>query len=180
MYWIVEPHADDAFMALHGHIVGPWKDFPKTIITVCSDELREVEAYSYAKSVFCHHISLGLEDGFWTKPETNRIPLVENWCLPSVDSSDQWIFPLGLRHPDHIQVSERAPVGAWFYLDPYYVQGETNEELNTKLLGLLTVSALWSPESKRHYLSRFPSQAIRFMLSQPYYPPRFELVLRKS
>lgn len=175
MIYIIEPHPDDAFMSLHAHITGPWKTFDKTIVTVTCPPERAGEAASYALSVGCKHLALGFEDGNWGP---SKIPQFSEWNLKT-SLSDFLIFPLGLRHPDHVKVNAESPVGSLFYLDVYYVQYETNPELE-KLSSKRVVSALWATESKRHYLSRFPSQAIRFVLAQPNYPPRFELVLKGS
>jgi LmbE family N-acetylglucosaminyl deacetylase len=178
MIYIIEPHPDDAFMSLHAHITTLWKNHPKTIVTVTGVEERTKEATSYARAVGCNHASLGFPDSDWL--EVDNIPPFGSWGIRP-GPEDLLVFPLGIRHPDHRRVAEvsmQFANKALHYLDAYYVQGEMNEELCTKLLNRRVVSALWAGESKRYYLSRFPSQAIRFMLAQPNYPPRFELVVQ--
>lgn len=174
MIYIFEPHPDDAFMSLHAHITTVWKDTEKTIVTLTGSEERILEAASYAKSVGCNHVFRYYEDGGWGKPKIDPISL---WNLHIDPSEDQLVFPAGLRHPDHKFVASQAPKGSWFYLDAYYVQGESNEDLKA-LTGRTIVSMIWANENKRYYLSRFPSQAVRFMLAQPNYPPRFEVVMK--
>ena len=171
--YLIEPHPDDVFMSLHAHITTLWKDIPKTIVTVTGSGDRIKEAEDYARSVGCLYMSLGYEDSNWG---SSNIP--RELSIGHDDPEHQFIFPLGLRHPDHKRVAELAPKSALFYLDAYYVQCETNGELPQALHGRAIQSALWASESKRYYLSRFTSQAVRFMLAQPNYPPRFELVVK--
>jgi LmbE family N-acetylglucosaminyl deacetylase len=173
--YIIEPHPDDAFMSLHAHITTLWANQPKTIVTVTGIEERTKEAQSYARSVGCKHVTLGFADGDWL--DVDNIPPFESWGL-QLEECDSLVFPLGIRHPDHKKIAAMTLKGSFSYLDAYYAQGEMNDELCNKINRATVISALWANESKRYYLSRFPSQAIRFMLAQPNYPPRFELVVK--
>lgn len=100
MFWIIEPHADDAFLSLHAHLTTLWSAHARTIVTLFTDEERAEETAAYARAIGCRHMTLGLPDGRWGKPA--MIPPLDDW-LPQ-GHGDVLICPLGLRHPDHIEI----------------------------------------------------------------------------
>lgn len=171
MLWIIEPHADDAFLSLHGHITTIWRGDPKTIVTVFSDPRRDAEAEAYARAVGCAHRSLGLPDGRWGAP----VPIpADAW--PRFQPEDVVLAPLGLRHPDHLAAAKTH--ADWHYLDaPYWTRQETAAEVLAKTRHLSIVSLLCASEDKRNYLGLFPSQCPRFLLAPLEFPPRLELVV---
>jgi hypothetical protein len=178
MLWIVEPHADDAFLSLHGHLVGPWKGLVGGIVTVTGDDSRNGEAATYARAVGILHAHLNHRDSKWG--QADPIKQVGYWgtriCL-----DDTLVLPLGLRNPDHRATSQIAYDGpVLYYLDsPYYMMEENAAELAYLAKGMIVESILPAPASKRHFMSLFPSQATRFLLNLDTFANRLEIVLRR-
>ena len=167
-YWVVEPHADDAFLSLHEHMLR-WiatKDVYVHILTVYSQPKRDEEGNNYAKAIGAHYTSLTLEDqshlGMPPKPILPR----GLWNVNYQDG-DQWIFPLGLQHPDHKQVRAQAPEDSWFYLDlPGQAKLKVGKELLRRVRGRRIVSMLYAPKWKWKHIRWFKSQAKFFYFNR--------------
>lgn len=176
MYWIIEPHSDDAYLSLHCHIVGPWSNLPRTIITCygAGDVIDEAEYYAQATG--CGYRFLGLYEKGWTVVDDPR-PLAEwlDWR-----PGDTLVLPLGIRQPAHLRVAGiPVPDGleCLRYLDAKYVQSEAGDELRQKVQGMTVRSVCSASSEKLHYRNIFVRQAHRFMLAPDLYPPSVEIVL---
>ena len=108
--WIIEPHADDAWLSLGQHIIG-WRvdDRHVTIVTVYGDEQRSREARDYAAATGSAHVALGVPEGgqglsgVWM---TELPSGVLDAALRAAAAADAVVVvPLGLRHPEHRAVA---------------------------------------------------------------------------
>jgi hypothetical protein len=160
MIWVIEPHADDAFLSLHEHLLA-WKKGGRdvTIVTIYSNPQRDGEAKAYADSVGAFHASLTITDQSHLGLPPRPIPPLASWPLP-ISPDDQWVFPLGLQHPDHKQVRGEAPDGAWFYLDtPYQAKLKLQAELMRFVRSRKIVSIRYPSKRKWRSIPIFKSQA---------------------
>lgn len=180
MYWIVEPHTDDAYLSLHEHIIGPWQAFPKTIITFYGAGHIIKEACYYARATGCEHKWLGLREVTWGDAD----PVPTDWrsWISEAQESDTLVLPIGIRQPSHVAIAGMdvsLPMRRLWYLDAKYVQQIARMEVQEKVSGMVVESILASSIDKAHYKNIFASQAHRFMLAPDLYPPSVEIVLRK-
>lgn len=150
---VVEPHSDDAFLSLGGHIEA-WAKEGKSvrIVTVYCDKKRAREARAYANAVGADHDYLLLKEGEVVRPG-DLTPLLFG----------QAIFPLGIKHPDHRRVRVAAPFDTWLYLDTPYQSTQANgPEVNSLAKGLPMVSFLKPPSRKWRHIPLFKSQSLFF------------------
>lgn len=161
---ILEPHADDAFLSMGGHLLR-WKKEGRDmsdikIVTVYGTEKRAKEAQAYATLLGVEYEWLGLiEAGAMdaTIPEPT---------LP--DFAGRIIYaPLGLRHDEHyavhnvarLELTKRNEVR--YYVDmPYALQQKNESELEEKLHG----RRVWSvcrPNARKYHVAEkiFKSQS---------------------
>jgi hypothetical protein len=174
MYWIIEPHSDDAFLSLHGHIMRPWKDEPKTIVTIYGPLNRISEAKYYAHATGCNHHAFNLCEDGWLS--IDPVPPIKDWII-TLNPNDTLILPLGLRQPAHLAVADLQWSGRiWRYLDMYFSQQAAAEEMQQKVHGLKIQSMVYALADKSNYLGLFPTQVNRFLLNPQLYPPHLEIV----
>jgi len=159
---VIEPHPDDAWLSLGGHLKSLWDDYDVTILTVFSNDRRKVEAENYAKSIGAESIVMGLE-------ETDMLEKTGPSSIPGLRKilkrfkRAQKVFPVGLQHPDHFSVASYASNSDWLYLDtPYQSKQKLGEELRESLCGLPIVSILFPHANKWKAEEIFKSQA-KFM-----------------
>jgi hypothetical protein len=165
---VVEPHADDAYLSLHEHLLR-WRrgGFRITILTVQSAvENRAGEAAAYARAIGVDWVGLGYDYG--QLPEAIDLTLA---LIPGYDiTSTLVIAPYGIQHPDHIAIRNLLRP-ALLYLDvPYYVKQKNQAELNDKFTGQ-ELHSIYTPAHgkwNKRYWGCFPSQAKFFY----YNPPR--------
>jgi LmbE family N-acetylglucosaminyl deacetylase len=158
---VIEPHADDAYLSLHEHLLR-WKrgGFRITILTVQSAvENRAEEAEAYARAIGVDWMGLGYDYG--------QLPTTIDLAEPA---STLIVAPFGLQHPDHIAI--RAILRpALCYLDiPYYTKQKNQTELNQKLTDH-ELHSIYTPahgKQNKKYWGCFRSQAKFFY----YNPPR--------
>ena len=161
MYWIIEPHADDAFLSLHTHAVA-WiaEGIPISIVTVYSNPLRNEESIAYARRIGAKHFSLHFQE------QGKPILTLPDWLL-NLPSDDRRIFPSGLGHTEHAEVYKLVRTGDWRYLDvPYQVRQELAEDLQRCIRGRRLVSICYPSESKWEFAEMFKTQA-KFFRSNP-------------
>ena len=167
---IVEPHADDAFLSTHGHIV-KWmrKGHSIHIVTLhmSDNPVRLVEAKAYADKVVAAWTGHDVGDG---KPTV---------ALPT----GQLILPLGIRHPDHVLARQTLETpAAWFYLDmPYAIVQRDGDLVNDLLRGMEIVSLLKPHANKWRNLKIFKSQSSYFSMRgrDEQRKASFELIVKR-
>jgi len=160
---VVEPHCDDAFLSLGGHLETLWKDLDRTIITVFGDAKRDQEARNYAEAIGAKSITLGLTESRMLSELRESLPIPELQetirglrLLPR----DVLAFPLGLQHPDHYRVRDAATSRAVFYTDtPYWSKQKLGEEVRDRLKGTVIESVLFPHARKWRHIPIFQSQA---------------------
>ncbi len=163
MYWIIEPHADDAFLSLHAHITA-WvaEKIPVSLVTVYGDHVRNSEAAQYAERIGAGHIALQIQERTILKMAPISIAPLADWPI-SVGVDDRFIFPLGLAHPEHLETRKHAPNGGWLYVDiPYQARLSVAEELQSKLIGRRLISVRYPTRAKQEFIGVFGSQTSFF------------------
>ena len=183
--YVIEPHADDAFLSLGGHIAR-WikKDIPVKIITVFATEKRAAEAKAYADSVGADHEWLGYEEA--GDMDDCKYGDIE---LPEFRNSLVYV-PLGLRHREHYKVAAAAfsqlqygenGVGLYSYLDqPYAMQLKNQEEMQIKMYGKQIVS-IYKPKATKYAkktIDIFKTQSRFFYFNKDILPFITELVVK--
>ncbi len=183
---VVEPHADDAFLSLGGHIEG-WRKsgVAVTIVTVFSaTRKRAVDAERYAVAVGASWVGLGASED--SGPERlaeggratrNLVPRVLAEARGPLGRGGtprkgvQLVGPLGIKHPDHQMVaSTLRDLGerAWAYVDQPYASTLVNaEETNALLKGTRVVSWLKPHLRKYRHAPLFKDQAKFFYFNPP-------------
>lgn len=177
MYWLIEPHVDDAYLSLHEHITGPWRDIPKTIVTMYGRDIIDEGRY-YAHATGCDYRWWGLSESGWREHELPPPTFLHDTCRPG----DTVVLPIGIRQPVHVLLGQSTipdEVRALWYLDAKYIQQVARQEVLDKTSGLIVESILVASSDKHHYKNIFVSQAHRFLLAPDLYPPTVEIVLRK-
>lgn len=190
MIIVIEPHADDAFLSLGGHIERWIKAGSLVrIVTVFSGTRkrgRDAEAFSTA--VGASWVGLGArEPDAGGAPEEGKRALfgklVELISTAKKEDPKREIIlagPLGIKHPEHREVRQvlednvvtSKGVKLWYYLDQPYAATQANgEEVNVLLGGLRVVSYLRPNARKYRHIPLFKDQAKFF-----YYNPAEKLV----
>jgi hypothetical protein len=155
---IVEPHADDAFLSLGGHLER-WQKagVAATIVTVFSaTRKRGAEALAYANAVGASWVGLGLDHGQEGLDELLELP------------PGNLVLPLGLTHPEHVWTRvwfEEAWLRAgtrsvFYYLDqPYAIAAKNSDLVTARLAGMEVVSYLKPHARKYRHIPLFKDQA---------------------
>jgi hypothetical protein len=135
--YVVEPHADDAYLSLGWLIASTIADGGTVaIITVYSGTRRRAaDAQRYADAVGASWVGLGLveSDVGLARDAPTPPPPIRRADLP-VDG--RLVLPLGVRHPEHRSIASIAESGDGLYLDtPYQLRAANQAEVATKLLG---------------------------------------------
>ena len=133
---VIEPHADDAFLSLGGHIIR-WRNegFNVHIITVIPQTPKRArEAAQYAE----------FAGASWEEYKTTS-----TWGT-LWEGDQQVILPLAMQHPEHIQVREAFEKAnpwlwdkVWYYFDIPYSGKQKNSDRTRELSqGMRMVSYL--------------------------------------
>jgi len=168
--WVVEPHVDDACLSMHAHMVS-WikRGINVGIFTVFSDEKRFREGLKYAKKIGARYDSLMRDDGsqgLGSSPDYSLPPL-ETWFDEKINNFNL-VFPLGLQHPDHIEVAKHAPAVAKRYLDtPYQAKLKLGEQLQDAIQGATVESIIYPHKRKWKNVEIFKSQSKFFYYNPP-------------
>jgi LmbE family N-acetylglucosaminyl deacetylase len=152
--WVIEPHADDAFLGL-GWSIREWSSEGKRvgIVTVyTSDESRVKETRQWAEAVGVEWHGLGHDQpaSNWYDPGDTVPPLPAPLLPDTMMSPESFrLWPLGLRHPEHIAVASSASDGDWYYLDtPYQLLSFNQERVRKALIGRTIEWWLLPPREK--------------------------------
>jgi hypothetical protein len=163
---VVEPHPDDAFLSVGWHLETVWAEYDCTILTVYTDRRRQAEAGRYAAAVGAESVVLNL-------PESKMLSRLRPSVIPELRVAlakmvwDVIVFPLGLQHPDHLNVSMTRVPGALRYLDsPYLSKHKLATSLLEKTRGMRVESILFPPKRKWRHIPIFTSQAKFFYFNQ--------------
>lgn len=168
MYYVIEAHIDDAFLSLHSHMEEWIKSGNYvTIITVFTTPKLVEEAKKYTAALGARYRSLALTTGMHgLKGPRPKIPPFAQWGILT-RPGDQLIFPLGIQHPDHLEVASKAPSLAWRYVDsPGQAKLKMGEEVQRLLQNKRIVSLKYPSKRKWRHIPIFQSQAKYF-----YYNP---------
>lgn len=178
MIWVVEPHADDAFLSMGGIIEAHPGEFG--IITVYSDTRKRAEdAKRYADAVKAKWIGLKQEESGNREIagsldfESIRQQLSEQTDIN--DSENIWILPLGIgKHAEHISVKEMFLLNLglkgrpFFYVDqPYATQLKHQEQLQTEVEGREVIFCMRPGARKYRHVVLFKDQAKFFYYNKP-------------
>lgn len=159
MMYVIEPHADDAFLSLHDHMVSWLRHTKLTIVTIYSTDRRDKEGEAYANQIGAEYQSLTIKDQSHLSSPPKPIPPFKYWGI-DVKKEDQLVFPIGLQHPDHVQVRKQAQPGSWFYLDtPYQAKLKLADDLRKLVMNRLIVSIRYPKSTKWRYIDLFKSQS---------------------
>jgi hypothetical protein len=143
---IIEPHADDAFLSLGGHIEKWNKQETTKIITVFSGtRKRAIDASLYSKEVGSLWSGLGLDE---TK-DSFDLELLKKL----IGEEDDLFIPLALTHPQHTEVRDKIESvyqNVFYYLDqPYALIQKNSNLISEKIKGLYCYS-FYKPNSKKY------------------------------
>jgi LmbE family N-acetylglucosaminyl deacetylase len=196
--YVIEPHADDAFLSLHAHIE-EWvkKGFEVTIITVYArTRKRADDAAAYARAVGAYWIGLNYTEaggGLQCVPANlpgNAFSIIDwNSHHALVQQYDITVLvPLAIGHPEHEEVRnavERSAAKAGYkqnlqyYLDsPYMVTQALNENVNDALRGMTIVSYRKPHARKWRHCDLFKDQAKFMYMNKHRFRETFELVVK--
>ena len=169
---VFEPHVDDAFLSLHGHIQNWLKAGDKVlVVSVTCDKKRAAEAGSYAAASGHVSLTLNQSEGEIT---LKTLDLESEFPLDDWSGETQVYCPLGLQHPDHVSVREQVSAlypNRLLYMDnPYYTKPKNAEELAIKTHGA-TVVSMFVPSMRdkgaEKYWKCFKSQSLFFHYNPP-------------
>lgn len=165
MIAVIEPHADDAFLSLGGHL-RLWRaeGRPVVIVTVFGSPERTGEAASYAAALGADHVGCGLPEGGGGNGTDwlTEIPGSVREALGRIGDGEA-LWPLGIHHPEHRALGEVAPEWADRYVElPYSIVTANAEETTSALAGRAVRSWLRPTAAKYRDASHFKSQS-RFM-----------------
>jgi hypothetical protein len=176
--WVIEPHADDAFLSL-GWSIRQWREEGRqvgvvTVYTSDDSRVKETQQWAEAIGVEWHGLGHNQPASNWFDPADTPPPLPVP-LLPDAMMSPAAcrIWPLGLRHPEHIVVADAAPASDSYYLDtPYQFLSFNQGRVREALVGRTIEWWLLPPRDKWMDDSRFfTSQKELFSSSE-----RLELV----
>lgn len=163
---VIEPHADDVFISLGGHIESMWESYEILIVTVFCDPKREQEAKDYAEIMGCENVCLcaaGHRD-MKEEGEGRNIPELQEYLEEAGEG--EIIGPLGLQHPDHKSVrttldwfrTQREILGVYCDI-PYYTKLLNQSEAFSEMSGREVKSVLTPGKRKWRHREIFKSQA---------------------
>lgn len=161
---IVEPHADDAFLSMGGHIE-KWKDREISICTIFSGTRNRLkDAKSYADAVKANHIPLGFLEG-------EGFNISDESFIKLVKDSEVFV-PIYLTNQEHKDVKEffqkkfvelSSEIGSaklLFYLDqPYAMKQKNAETINKYLNEYRLISYLVPSKNKLKHIPLFKDQS---------------------
>lgn len=169
--WVVEPHADDAFLSMGGHLEH-WAKLGVrcTIVTVFSATRRRgKEAAAYADAVGAEWVGLGLVESDCGLRGPAQPPFTaEHFAGLGDQPGATRVWPLGMRHPEHRAVAAARPDGEPSYLEvPYQLVLRNGPEATALLAGRPVVSYLRPPARKYRHVGLFGDQRLFFRYNPP-------------
>ncbi len=162
-YLVIEPHADDAFLSLGGHIEMWVKRGDKvTIMTVFGGtRKRAADSKAYAQAVGADYYPFhAVEDKRDKLTDCEYKDLHETIGM-FADNQTLTLLPLGIKHPEHLLVSRlHTGFDTLHYLDQPYAQTQSNTaEVNDAIGGMLVRSFLQPHARKYRHIPLFKDQA---------------------
>lgn len=164
---IIEPHPDDAYLSLGWHIEKLWKEKKIVIHTVYSDEKRTKEAEAYAAAVGATSNVIGLEESKMLS-DYRKVEIPELVTLLKSLKNETVIAPLGIQHPDHLNVARickdnRYGYSLQLYVDtPYQCKQKNLDSLAERVSGRSLRSICFPPKAKWKHNSIYKSQGMFF------------------
>jgi hypothetical protein len=182
---VVEPHSDDAFLSVGGHVERWVKEGRKvTILTIVPTERHSLrDAENYARAVGAEWV--GFED-FPGGADCSWENLVKPVIAPGL-----LILPLGAaplsqgesnsHTGDHYQIRKWLETpSCLYYLDqPYALIQKNGERVNELMRGMTVESYLKPPARKWRHVPLFTAQAKFFHYNEKFLPQITELLVRK-
>lgn len=178
---VVEPHADDAYLSMHQHMVDWIKEGKKVVIlTVFSGTRKRArDGAAYAEVIGAQWEGLGFVEGGDTDPFAGKMfePLPGMLGMLYQDRPVSIIAPIGIQHPEHKAVSEwilRSPKvdtdALYFYAEiPYYSKLKNQQDANEMLQGR-SIESIKKPKhykADEKYWKCFKDQAKFFHFNPP-------------
>lgn len=161
MIAIIEPHADDAFLSLGGHIEY-WTMKQRRsvlIVTIFSGTRKRAnDARAYANAVGAMWAGANLvedktKDQSWEIKDYLR-------GLDLLFDIDRYIYPLGILHPEHRIIADLCPESALQYMDqPYASMPKNDKEVNDALRGRRIHSFMKPNARKYRHIPLFKDQS---------------------
>jgi hypothetical protein len=172
--FVIEPHADDAFLSLGGSIhewAGEGRDV-EVVTVFTSDQARARETERWAASVGARWRGLGHEqrDTARLTRAAKTVLDLPTPLLPAemMSASACRIWPLGFQHPDHIAVATCAPERDLRYLEtPYQLSLPSQPKVRQALEGRTIEWWLVPPRAKWEGSRFFESQTRLFEWFSP-------------
>lgn len=177
--WVVEPHADDAHLSLGWHLQAWTRLVPVTIVTVYSaTRHRRADALRYAAHVGAEWVGLGHTEGGSIDAVAAPFEAADFEGLGD-SPGDTVVWPLGLRHGEHVAVAAARPPGALAYLDqPYATVGRNADACQAALAGRTVVGYLHPPTRKWQANALFKDQRLYFHRHGPQLDRCCEMLVR--
>lgn len=179
---VISPHLDDAVFSVAEHMLSR-PDWEFTIVTPFGGQpLDEPHRSKYLilhdeHQRICEFAGWGFINGEWLDDaaagsETWDPPLMHHWLRDIVSDFDQEWWPLGIHHPDHLEVARAPGQWHWVYEElPYrvlYPQVAMHEAMWWKLEGYDPSNLFKKKELCRMYASQVDDQLERSL----YVPER--------
>lgn len=178
---IVEPHPDDAFLSLGGHIEKIWNESENLIVSVYADQRRSEESRKFADAVGAGYLSLGLEQSKMLGKRGSPIEPGLNVKLAGLEC-DILYLPVGLQHPDHLRVSrvKKPDCKIRYYVDtPYQLKQKNREEISKRIEGM-QIDSIYYPSARKYRHSKLYKSQAKFFHFNPIEKLRtHEMVLKK-
>ncbi len=152
-YLVIEPHADDAFLSLGGHIEG-WKKRGDgvTILTVFGGtRKRAADAQAYAAAVDAFAFQMP-----FVEDKRDSLTDCENKDLHDMidmlaDKDTLTLLPLGIKHPEHLLISRlHTGFDTLHYLDQPYAQTQSNTAEVNDAIGAMLVRSFLQPHARKY------------------------------
>lgn len=181
IFVVVEPHADDAYLSMHQHMVDWIKAGDKVVVlTVFSGtRKRAKDGAAYAEAIGAQWEGLGFVEGSETDPFAGKVFDPKPGLLGMLHPDDAVIVvaPIGIQHPEHKAVNAWIRDGLYgsqhcllFYADiPYYSKLKNQEDANNMLLGK-KINSIKKPKhykADEKYWKCFKDQAKFFHFNPP-------------
>lgn len=188
---IIEPHADDAYLSCHQHIVD-WIEeghlvFIQTILS--GTRKRAMDAKKYADAVGAGWVGLGFDElsenkDDYLKTTFNSLPGHIGLLYEPIDVS--LVIPLGIQNPDHKAVTawikQSYQQDIFYYAEiPYYMKSKNQDEVNILFFNK-KINSIKKPKYMKageKYWKCFKDQSKFFWMNPPEsYKDIPEIILR--
>lgn len=164
---VVEPHADDAFLSCHQHMVNALESgIDVRIVTIFgATRKRAYDAKAYADAIGARWTGCAFTEGLPLPDPESFFALLAASGLRFEDD-EQIILPVCVKHPEHFAVRdlfERSKQGSapyLYYLDQPYAGIPKNSPLTLEAIaGMRAVSYIMPLSKKYKHIPLFKDQA---------------------